>query len=197
MTLLERGGVAVIRGLLGGSLQQQLLAEALERLAEAEQFITRGRNLEWRGGNPARVYRATAAGMEQAHIFGGKPMTDALSDLCGVALRSSGTGSYTYYHDTGDYLALHRDIVQCEIATITCLEDDGPEAYRGGLRAYPDYSGRPLIDIYYDRPRGIDLPTRPGDTIVIAGGVVPHEVTPIVPRQRRTVALACYAPKGG
>jgi hypothetical protein len=194
MTLLERGGVAVIRGLLGEALQASILAEALERLARAERFVTKDRNLEWRGGNPARTYRATAAGPEQYRIFSSKSMTDALSDIAGFAVQCSGTGSYTYYHTEGDYLGLHRDIERCEVATITCLEDDGPEL-RGGLRAYPDYAGRPLLDIYHEQPRALELPTRPGDTIIIAGGVVPHEVTPIVPGQRRTVALACYAPR--
>jgi hypothetical protein len=194
MTLWERGGVAVVRGLLGDVLQELLLAEAMERLAQAQRFMTTGRNLEWRGGNPARAYRATAAGPEQYRVFSCKSMTDALSDLCGFAVQCSGTGSYTYYHDAGDYLSLHRDIEKCEVATITCLEDDGPEL-RGGLRAYPEYAGRPLVEIYEDGPRGLDLPTRPGDTIVLAGGVVPHEVTAIVAGQRRTVALACYTPR--
>ena len=194
MTLLERGGVAVVRGLLGDALQATILAEATERLGRAQRFATNGRNLEWRGGNPARVYRATEAGPEQYRVFSCKSMTDALSDIAGFAVQCSGTGSYTYYHDTGDYLALHRDIEKCEVATITCLEDDGPEL-RGGLRAYPEYAERPLVEIYQDQPRGVELPTRPGDTIVIAGGIVPHEVTPIVAGQRRTVALACYAPR--
>ena len=194
MTLLERGGVAVVHGLLDEGLQAQLLEEAMKRLAEAEKFVTEGRNLEWRGGNPARNYRATAAGLEQAQIFCSEPMLHALSDICGFALQSSGTGTYTYYHSPGDFLALHRDIVKCEVATITCLEDDGPEV-RGGLRAYPEYAGRPLLEIYQDRPQGLELPTRRGDTVVLAGGVVPHEVTPMVAGQRRTVALACYAPR--
>ena len=194
MTLLDRGGVAVIHGLLGEPLQALILAEAMERAAQAERFVTTGCNLEWRGGNPARTYRATAAGPEQYRIFSCESMKEALSDLCGIALECSGTGSYTYYHNEGDYLGLHRDIEKCEVATITCLEDDGPEL-RGGLRAYPEYAGRALLDIYQDRPPALELPTRPGDTIVIAGGVVPHEVTPIVAGQRRTVALACYAPR--
>jgi hypothetical protein len=194
MTLLDRGGVVVIRGLLGEALQATVLAEAMQRLAQAELFVTRDRNLQWRGGNPARTYRAAAAGPEQYRIFSCKSMTDALSDLCGSALECSGTGSFTFYHSEGDYLGLHRDIEKCEVATITCLEDSGPEL-RGGLRAYPQYAGRPLLDIYNEQPDPLELPTRPGDTIVIAGGIVPHEVTPIVPGQRRTVALACYAPR--
>jgi hypothetical protein len=192
MNLIERGGLAVIRGLLAGELEAQLLAEANERLAKAECFVSHGRNLEWRGGEPARKYRATAAGTSQYAVFSSKAMTDAISETCGFAVKSSGTGSFTYYHDAGDYLGLHRDIELCEVATITCLEDDGPGS-RGGLRAYPEYAGRPLIAIYEEHPQGLDLPTSPGDTIVIAGGFIPHEVTPIVQGQRRTVALACYA----
>jgi hypothetical protein len=192
MTLLERGGVAIVRGLLGSALEAQLLAEANERLWKAEWFVSHGRNLEWRGGEPARKYRATAAGSGQYAVFSSKAMTEAISEACGFAVKSSGTGSYTYYHDAGDYLGLHRDIELCEVATITCLEDDGP-GLRGGLRAYPEYAGRPLIAIYEDRPQGLDLTTFPGDTIVIAGGFIPHEVTPIVHGQRRTVALACFA----
>ena len=192
MSLLERGGVAIVQGLLGSDLKAQLLAEANEGLQRAERFVTRNRNHEWRGGEPARSYRATAAGAGQYAIFSCNDMVEAISEICGHKVRSSGTGSYSYYHDEGDYLGLHRDIELCDVATITCLEDDGPES-RGGLRAYPEYAGRPLIAIYEECPRGLDLPTRSGDTVVIMGGIIPHEVTPIVPGQRRTVALGCFA----
>ena len=192
MKLMERGGVAIVRGLLGETLQAQLLTEARERLAGAERFVTGNRNLAWRGGEPARKYRATAAGVCQYGIFSSKGMVEAIAEICGCAVTSSGTGSYSYYHEVGDYLGLHRDIELCEVATITCLEDDGPEG-RGGLRAYPEYVGRPLAAIYEECPRGLEVGARAGDTIVIAGGMVPHEVTPVVEGQRRTVALACFA----
>jgi hypothetical protein len=32
----------------------------------------------------------------------------------------------------------------------------------------------------------------PGQTLVIAGGIVPHAVLPVVERQVRVVAICCY-----
>ena len=85
-------------------------------------------------------------------------------------MQCSGTGSYTYYHDTGDYLGLHRDIEKCEVATITCLEDDGPESSAAGFRAYPRICGPAAARIYERAAARARIADRPGDTIVIAGG---------------------------
>ena len=79
-------------------------------------------------------------------------------------LRLAGLGSFSYY-EPGDFLALHRDIVTCDVTLLTCLRDTAagtPD--RSGLRIYPAYARLPLtqlrseaapphIDLYLDRDR--------------------------------------------
>ena len=193
MTLLERGGYLIIEGILSPAYLDSLRAEARERFPTAGRTIrTEPDDEEWRGGHPPRAYYHSAAGPAQYSFFSNPALVTLFSELCGVALEVSGGGSYSYYHEPGDFLALHRDIVKCDVAAITCLEDEIDSLPRGGLRVYPDYLNLPLSAIRTQRPRGLELPCRPGQTIILAGGMLPHEVTPALDGQRRTVALSCY-----
>jgi len=192
MTIFDRGGFVVVEGLFNPSLLAALQADARERRASAKRAIHAGPNEEeWRGGQPPRALWSNSAGPIEYEVFGSPAAADALSQICGLPIQVSGSGSYSYYCEPGDFLALHRDIVRCDIATITCLQDDGPPQ-RGGLCVYPGYIGKPLSALRRDKPAGLALPCAPGQTVILAGGVLPHEVTPATPGQQRTVALACY-----
>lgn len=192
MNIFERGGVLIIEGLFAPNVFSALQEDARERRATATRHVFDGPNEEeWRGGQPARAHWASGAGPLQFQMFGNPSVVETLSRVCEVPVEVSGAGSYSYYCEPGDYLALHRDILRCDIATITCLDDDGPEV-RGGLCVYPEYLNRPLSEIRRDRPPAVAVPCRPGQTIILAGGLIPHEVSPAVPGQRRTVALSCY-----
>ena len=108
-------------------------------------------------------------------------------------MKPSGSGSYSFYYEAG---AIWRCIATSSVVKLPPSPPWKMTDPRrgGGSQAYPEYAGRPLHAIYDEHPRGLDLPTRPGDTIIIAGGFIPHEVTPIVAGQRRgAVLLACYA----
>ena len=193
MKLLDRGGYMIVEGLLGPALLEELRSDAREQFATASRTIwTTPDTEEWRGGHPPRAYYHSNAGPIQYTLFSNAAVVGVLSDLCGVALEASGGGTYSYYHEPGDFLALHRDIVRCDIATITCLEDNVDSMPRGGLRVYPGYFNKPLSSIRMNQVDGLDLPCRPGQTIILAGGMLPHEVTPALAGQHRTVSLSCY-----
>jgi hypothetical protein len=191
--LLDRGGYIIVEGLLSPVLLDDLRSDARERFATASRTTwTEPDTEEWRGGHPARAYYHSNAGPIQYTLFCDATVVAIISDLCGVALEVSGGGTYSYYHEPGDFLALHRDIVRCDIATVTCLDDNVDSMPRGGLRVYPGYLNKPLSSIRTNRPQGLDLPCRPGQTIILAGGMLPHEVTPALAGQHRTVSISCY-----
>ena len=107
----------------------------------------------------------------------------------------SGHGSYSYYENAGDFLDLHRDKLACDVAVITCLQlKDTPERNAsGGLLVYPALAEESLSCVRSSGvTAGIRILLSPGDTIVLLGGIVPHEVTPMMPGQERTVSLMCY-----
>ena len=82
----------------------------------------------------------------------------------------------------------------CELVVNTCLHEARPEAADEGLRAYPTRSDEPLSQIR-ERPSvgAISVPIRPGQSLVMFGGIVPHEVLPMSAGQTRIMSLLCYA----
>ena len=121
-----------------------------------------------------------------------------LGSLLSTPVRMAGGGSLTLYHLPGDGLGLHRDVDVCDVTLVTCLYDSEsnrsmrtPEL--GSLRAYPEFCHEPLSAVPRHREQfGISIRLRPGDTAVLLGGIVPHEVTPMAAGQCRVVSLVCY-----
>ena len=190
--LVRNGGISVVRGLISPGSLGSLVAEARAAEPLAQRSIFSGPNREdWRGGEPSRSMAGKSAGPVQYEIFSSSVMAEAVSEICGVPVRCSGAGSYSWYLEAGDHLALHRDIVACDVALITCLERTEPAGGSGGmLCVYPEYRWRPLRDV---RPESkVAVPMETGDTAVLAGGIVPHEVTPSMPGQRRVVSIVCF-----
>jgi hypothetical protein len=146
---------------------------------------------DWRGGEPSRDIVGMSAGSIQYTILGSTAIAEAVSQVCGFQVRCAGAGSYSWYVEPGDHLGLHRDIISCDVAVITCLEKTGPAAGAlGMLCVYPDYLWAPLRDVR--REGMMAVPMEAGDTAVLAGGVVPHEVMPSVRGQRRVVSIVCF-----
>jgi hypothetical protein len=120
-------------------------------------------------------------------------MVAALSRICGVEVVQTGGGTYSYYENPGDFLALHRDVVKCDVAVITCLSLKVPDISAGGLHVYPDYIEEPLSRVRAaGRGAGRVAPLARGETIVLFGGILPHEVTPMAAGQERIVSVMCY-----
>ena len=194
--LYAAGGYVVSSRLIGGRILDGLIAEAEAVRPVAERNVNlKSDEIRERGGMPARAVRSGSGREWQWAVYGKSALVDRISALCGTQAVPSGRGSYSYYEEPGDFLDLHRDKLVCDVAVITCLQlkDLAGRNASGSLVIYPALAEESLSSV---RRRGLAAGTRilltPGDTIVLLGGIVPHEVTPMMPGQERTVSLMCY-----
>jgi hypothetical protein len=195
--LYTHGGVLLLADLLGTQTIEQLESEAaLVRAGAMRTEYTAGDVKEERGGSPSRSFAAAHARHVQWSIFSSPALLKALCAVCGLDAVPTGGGSYSYYERPGDYLALHRDILTCDLTVITCLRDIvSPKG--GGLLVYPEHINLPLEWARQaGRSAGLTVTIRPGESAALLGGVVPHEVTPVLPGQERVVSVMCYRVQG-
>ncbi len=194
--LMKKGCFDIFAGLLDSNTHAMMLSEAISlstvaRLSEV--LIPDGEDV--RGGTPARCYLSASGGPIQDAFYGAEWMLSFLRQVTGTPLIPTGErGTYSYYARPGDYLALHRDIVTCDLAVITCLSD-GPciVGNSGILRLYPDRIFEPLSAIRDNPNEGaVGVRLMPGQTIVLFGGIVPHMLLPVADQQRRIVSVLCY-----
>src|ERR1035441_1306017 len=192
--ILHAGGYLVVSGLFGEETLQGLWNEATDARPDAvRSYVADSDGTEGRGGCPARAYRSGAARELHWSLHGCQQMTDVLSGLCGVAVSATGGGTYSYYEEAGDFLAVHRDVLQCDIAVITSLTSTTGDGLTGELVVYPEFIREPLSTVRTaGRTFGKCVPLDRGQTIILLGGVVPHEVAPMRAEQERIVAINCY-----
>jgi hypothetical protein len=192
---MRRGGFGVYAGLVDGGVHEQLLAEAVSLSSTAEESLVEvSDGEEGRGGRPARRFLNCAGGAVQQCFYRAPGMSTFLRALTHASLQPTGdAGTYSYYARSGDFLALHRDIIACDVAVITCLRD-APEGASGGLLClYPNRLFEPLSAIRATPSHGA-CPIRllTGQTIVFYGGIVPHALLPVDAGQVRIVSVLCY-----
>jgi hypothetical protein len=197
--LMQRGGYEVLPALFEGSWYDALTSEALRAVSRAEEtWVRHSDHEEGRGGNPARRFLTVAGGAVQTALYQSGVMQDLLSSLTGLPVRPTGEGgTFTYYVRPGDFLSIHRDILTCDVAVITCLFDNGRSHAGGKLCLYPDRLHDPLSAIRKQPIRGaraFRLEAR--QTLVLFGGVVPHCVLPVTSDQKRVVSVLCYQVTG-
>ena len=198
--LMKDGGFRVLEGLIDGPTRKALLAEALRLLPRAvASVVPESDDEEVRGGTPARSFLNTAGGELQDALYRTPQLLACLREITCASLIPTGTlGTYSYYVRPGDFLALHRDIVTCDVAVITCLHDAGTgcECDGGKLCLYPGRLAEPLSAIRRTLEQGaLKLRLRPGQTIVMFGGIVPHALLPVDAGQTRIVSVLCYRPE--
>ncbi len=151
-----------------------------------------------RGGMPARSIWTAGGGPVQQAVYHDPELHRRLRVLCGVAMApSGGRGSYSFYMG-GAFLALHRDIVTCDLSMITVLSDTSDPADRGStLVAYPDRNHEPLSSIRADQDRGAEpVHAGVGQTVLILGGIVAHQVLPTLASTQRVVSVLCFEALG-
>ena len=190
--LLANNGLLVLSGCIAPAVVARLSDEAASVRPESTRSLVEvSDGTEGRGGGPARAFRSASGGPVHWSLHASRELVDALGALCGVTLVATGGGTYSYYDQPGDHLALHRDVIACDVATITCLA--GAEDFSsGGLLVYPSSLDKPLSQVRSEgRAAGMPVPLGRGDTAVLLGGVVPHEVTPMAGVER-IVAVMCY-----
>lgn len=192
--LLAAGGYLVVRGLFDEEILQGLRAEAEMARAKAERMLlVDSDGTEGRGGFPARAYLAGNGGDLHWGLHGCQQMADTLDRLCGFAVSATGGGTYSYYEQAGDFLAVHRDVLQCDVAVITSLTNCAADGSTGELVVYPEFIREPLSTVRsVGRASGTVVPLDRGHTIILLGGLVPHEVAPTCAGQQRIVAINCY-----
>jgi hypothetical protein len=192
--LFAVGGYLVVRGLFDEETLQSLREEAERVRIDAERMVLmHSDGAEGRGGSPARAYRSAAGGELHWGLHGCQQMAETLAGVCGLAVSASGSGTYSYYEQAGDFLAVHRDVLQCDIAVITSLTRSTMDCPAGELVVYPDLIREPLSTVRAaGRSAGTSIPLDRGHTMILLGGIVPHEVAPAAPGQERIVTINCY-----
>lgn len=192
--IFSNGGYFVVSGLFDPATLAALLKEAeASREEGARQVLPESDGTEGRGGSPARAFRSGRGRELHWALHGSVEMKARLEGLCGVTLTPTGSGSFSYYEQPGDHLALHRDILQCDLTLITCLMARRGAAQSGELTIYPQYMREPLSAVRSaGRRAGVVVALEPGHSAVLLGGLVPHEVTPATEGQERIVAINCF-----
>jgi hypothetical protein len=193
--LMARGGYVVLAGLFPSSTVAALRDEAARQREFAQHVEVRRSDAELvRGGDPARRFLNAPGGEVQQACYMSPDLQDALEGIIGLPVVPTGSGgTFSYYCRPGDFLTIHRDIVTCDVAVITCVEDEGAVTSGGKLCVYPGRVWEGLPEIRRDPARGA-IPVRlaPGETAVLFGGVVPHCTLPVAAGQSRVVSLLCY-----
>ena len=110
--LFAAGGYLVVRGLFDEETLQDLREEAEHVRIEAERMlVAESDGTEGRGGFPARAYRSGPGRDLHWGLHGCQQMAETLASVCGLGVSASGRGTYSYYEQTGDFLAVHRDVL--------------------------------------------------------------------------------------
>jgi hypothetical protein len=192
--IFAAGGYFVVSGLFDEATLDALRAEAEAARPEGvRQLLETSDSTEGRGGSPARSFRSGRGRELHWNLHGSPEMRTRIEQLCGFTVTPTGSGSFSYYEQPGDFLALHRDILQCDMAVITCLAARSGEGPSGELTVYPSLMREPLsVARAAGRQYGVPVPLERGHTIVLLGGLVPHEVTPTCVGQERIVAINCF-----
>jgi hypothetical protein len=194
---MRQGGFAVFEGLLDQQGYDLMLSEAVQLSRDASvSDVSFSDEEEVRGGRPARHFRSVPGGLAQEAFYHSPLLLDFLHKLCSVKLTPlGGRGTYSFYAQTGDYLAIHRDIEACDVAVITCLYN-APQSEGGAggaLCLYPTRLFEPLSSIRATPEEGAVLVNlKPGQTIIMFGGIIPHTLLPVSAGQTRIVSVLCY-----
>jgi hypothetical protein len=192
--LMRAGGVAVYTGFVDARTLPLLRAEAEQQRAEARESLVSDPVDAERGGAPRRKFLSAPGGKLQTAFLESSWLSGTLSGIVGLPVRPTGGGTFTYYCRTGDHLALHRDIRRCDLAVITALEAHRPtNCNAGGLALYPGRTSEQLSAIRARPLEGrVVLHLEAGQTCVMLGGTVPHELLPTAPTQTRVVSVLCF-----
>jgi hypothetical protein len=194
--LMERGGYDVFEGLVDDSTHRLLQAEAMGLVHTAELTDAASPcDEEIQGGNPPRRFFSAPGGAVLDALYGSEWVNDLLQRVTGGPVCPTGSrGTYTYYARAGDYLAIHRDEPGCDVVVITLVyEKPAVQERAGALCLYPDRLCEPLSAIRATPDTGaIFLRLEPMQSLVMYGGVVPHQLLRVLEGQFRTVAVLCF-----
>lgn len=194
--LMKRGGFDIFSGIADETIRKSMLDEAfVQQAVMTESLITERDAEEIRGGAPRRKFLSSAGGEFQKSFYQSAWLIDFLRGLTTPRLQPTGQhGTFTYYSRRGDFLDIHRDIIACDVAVITCLENRfGDDKSGGKLCLYPARTKELISEIRSTPDEGAhEIFLEEGQTLVMYGGIVPHALLPIAENQSRIVSVLCY-----
>lgn len=191
---LVRAGGLVRRRLLDQTTQQALLDDALAAHARATEARVEDPAGRVRG-DPDRWLESATGGEALASFSRSAALLAALREETGVAWLPAGGGSWSYYRRAGHHLGLHRDVAVCDLAVITCVLNQGDSPESGMLRLWPSRARHTLDEIREDPHGFVDVRVQAGDTVLLLGGLVAHQVLPLAEGHLRIISPMCYQPK--
>lgn len=188
--LIGHGGLLRTR-LLDGAGLAALVRDAEVAHGAAVEARVDVRDPDERGA-PDRWLESAPGGAGLGAFAASAAVDDALVRATGVPWVPAGPGSWSFYRRAGHHLGLHRDLAVCDLAVITCVVDSGGAGDGGLLRLWPGRARESLEEILAD-PRGaVDVRLEPGQTVLLLGGLVAHQVLPLQAGHVRVVAPLCY-----
>jgi hypothetical protein len=154
-----------------------------------------------RRGNPARRLESAPGGPGLQALYTASVLHAWLRRLTGLDwVPSGGQGTYSYYRQPHDFLGVHRDVDECDLAVIACVEDTGAPAagLAGSLSLWPERTADRLSEIRRrPAPGRVTVRLTPGQAIVLLGGQVPHALEPLAAGHQRVVAPLCFRAADG
>jgi hypothetical protein len=192
--LLPAGGMALLDGLFAPEVLQALVQEALQGHPTPCQHPADADTEQVRGGTPARQLLSVDGGPIQQGLYAHPDLLALVAGYVGSPVRPCGTqASYSIYRDAGAHLDVHRDVVGCDLALITCLYDNDPGAAGGCTEVWFDEGLTPLDRLRQGTgSRPTQLALLPGQTMLLHGGVLPHRILPTEAGRLRIVSLMCF-----
>lgn len=194
--LMKEGGFQVFQGVIDERIRKDMLSEALALLPSGTACKVSTPDIEEvRGGKPRRSFINSQGGRVQQAFYAAPWLLDFLRGLSHSRLTPTGTlGTYSYYIRPGDFLEIHRDIIECDVAVISCLSEGPIDNGDGGrLCLYPERLFERLSSIRATPEKGaVKVRLDPGQTIVLYGGIVPHALLKVAVGQARIVSVLCY-----
>ena len=193
--LMKSGGFQVFEGVADEFIWQSLYAEAIRGEKIVENSVDNPDTEEIRGGVPRRSFLNSSGGEFQRAFYNSPWMLDLLRGLTTPNVEpTGGNGTYTFYAREGDFLDVHRDIIACDVAVITCLRNEGVGVDNSGeLCLYPGRLDEPISLIRATPNEGaVKVRLEERQTIVMYGGIIPHSLLPMGNGQSRIVSVLCY-----
>ena len=87
----------------------------------------------------------------------------------------------------------HLDVVERELVVLTVLADrSDPDDRSGAYELFPGHIGCPLSTVPGGAATRVVTKLRPGQSLVLFGGLVPHLVRPVRDGQHRIVSALCF-----
>ena len=194
--LMKQGGFQVYSGIVDEKIRKNLLSEAVEQSRFATECDVRKPDREEiRGGMPRRKFLTSPGGAYQEALYNAGWLLEFLRAITTETLRPTGQkATFSYYARKGDFLDIHRDIITCDVAVISCLQNTCDTNKIGGqLCLYPQRIEEKLSTIRQTPEKGaMKIMLEEGNTLVMYGGIIPHALLPVTADQVRIISVLCY-----